>query len=444
MKTAKFLLFVLLFNLPCLGFAQTWQRLGTGMNTFPQNLKVIDGKLYVINVYEIAGDTVKGVAIFDGVKFDSLREISGGVSDLIEFQNKKILAGNFSYVGQWPGYYSTGRLAAWDSINDWHTLTPTVGIDGSVNCMAVYNGELYVGGMFTQVQNTPGTLRIAKWNGTSWSSVGGGFIGQAYVNAMTVYQGELYVGGKLGLPNSTNNNYYSLVKWNGTQWDSVGGKFGPGEISSLCVDSVNDVLYIGGGITFAGTTPIWSVAAWNGDSLYAPGLGITDGAIAMTMHDGKLWVGGNILTNDTTLAYYDGVNWFPVWPSPNSTITALTEYQGNLYIGGYFGIVNGNYNARRIVCYGSTCPQSVGIAETTLPKTFTIFPNPAQTQLTIETKAPQPRLVVIRNTTGQELYRGRFSERITIDISEYTRGLILVDVCELNGIKCVSEKVVLQ
>jgi trimeric autotransporter adhesin len=443
MKTAKVIFFVLLLNLPCLGFAQTWQRLGTGMNTYPENLKVIDGKLYVVNVYEIAGDTVKGVAIFDGVKFDSLREIAGGVMDFIEYQNKKIVCGNFSRVGEWPGYYSTGKLAAWDSINDWHSLTPTVGIDFEVSCMAVYNGELYIGGSFTQVQNTPGTLRIAKWNGTSWSSVGGGFIGQAYVNAMTVYQGELYVGGLLGLPNGPNNNYYGLVKWNGTQWDSVGDRFGPGEISSLCVDSVNDVLYIGGGITYAGTNPVWSVAAWNGDSLYAPGLGITNGAYAMTMHDGKLWVGASAWS-DTTLAYYDGTSWTAVWPAPNGTVTALADYQGNLYIGGWFGTVNGNYPARRIVCYGNTCPQSVGIAETTPQKTFAIYPNPAQTQLVIESKEQSPRLVVIRNLNGQEVYRGRFSQRTQIDISSFPRGMILVDVCEENGRKCVSERIILE
>jgi hypothetical protein len=443
MKTAKIIFFVLLLNLPCLGFAQTWQRLGTGISDPPYRFESIDGKLAMFGIYEIAGDTVNGFAWFDGTDFDTIRSVSGGIYDYEFYQGKHYVCGDFGYVGEWPGYYSTGRLACWDSINGWQTLTPNYGFDFDAYCMEVYNGELYVGGLFTQANNTPATKRIAKWNGTSWSSVGGGFIGQSYVNAMTVYHGELYVAGRFALPNNTNTSFYNVAKWDGTQWDSVGGKFGPGEISSLCVDSVNDVLYIGGGITYAGTIPIWSVAAWNGDSLYAPGLGITNGAYTMTMHGGKLWVGASAWS-DTTLAYYDGTNWTAVWPSPNGTVTALADYQGNLYIGGWFGSVNGNYPARRIVCYGNTCPQSVGIAETPPQKTFAIYPNPAQTQLVIESKEHSPRLVVIRNLNGQEVYRGRFSQRTQIDISSFPRGMILVDVCEENGRKCVSERVILE
>ncbi len=447
MKLKNLFLFLVLLNIPSLVYAQTWNKLGSGASNPPLRLKSVDGKLQMIGVRVFADDSVNGVGFFDGTNADSLRNVNGTVYDYAELNGKKYVGGQFNYVGDWPfGYWSTSKIAQWDSTNGWHTMTPTIGLDFAVYAMQVYNGELYVGGGFTNTQGVADTRRIAKWDGTAWSSVGGGFIGQARVNCMAIYHGELYVGGRLGLPNSNNNNYYNLVKWNGTQWDSVGGKFGSGEISSLCVDSVNDILYIGGGITYAGNVPVWSVAAWDGDSLYSPGgLGITCGALAMTMFEGKLWVGGASVCSDTTLAFFDGQSWSAIIPSPNSSVTSLADYQGNLYVGGDFTQVNGNLPANHIACYGNTCPTTVGVSEIKQAELkFNVYPNPAHTLLTVETDEPDVHLLILRNAVGQELYRGTFSSKTTIDLSAFAKGIILADVCNTDGTRCFSKKVVLE
>ncbi|MFN3385644.1 MAG: hypothetical protein ACK42Y_03540, partial [Candidatus Thermochlorobacter sp.] len=81
--------------------------------------------------------------------------------------------------------------STWNSVG-----TGVGGIDfPSVLSFAVYNGELYVGGSFTEAGGTSAN-NIARWNGTNWSSVGvqksNGVNGS--VNALMVYNGELYVG----------------------------------------------------------------------------------------------------------------------------------------------------------------------------------------------------------------------------------------------------------
>ncbi len=60
--------------------------------------------------------------------------------------------------------------------------------------MAVYNGSLYVAGGFYYAGSTT-ALNIARWDGTSWSAVGGGIgnLGQQNgVACLTSYNGLLY------------------------------------------------------------------------------------------------------------------------------------------------------------------------------------------------------------------------------------------------------------
>src|SRR5258705_11738376 len=75
----------------------------------------------------------------------------------------------------------------WDSVG--------TGITGSstVNTMIEYNGRLYAAGAFTSTGGVQ-AKKIARWNGSSWDSVGGGLSSDVY--ALAVYNGELYAGGQ--------------------------------------------------------------------------------------------------------------------------------------------------------------------------------------------------------------------------------------------------------
>src|SRR5690349_16220788 len=91
--------------------------------------------------------------------------------------------------------------------------------NSSVISLATYNGQLYAGGGFTQVESHL-VRRIAKWNGTAWDSLGSGTNGAVANKTLQVYNGELYVGGGFTTAGGITVNY--IARWNGTAWDSLG------------------------------------------------------------------------------------------------------------------------------------------------------------------------------------------------------------------------------
>ena len=75
----------------------------------------------------------------------------------------------------------------------------------------VYNGEIYVGGIFSNAGGVPAN-NIAKWNGTSWSAVGTGT--NDAVNDFAIFNGELYVVGGFTTAGGISAN--RIAKWDGT------------------------------------------------------------------------------------------------------------------------------------------------------------------------------------------------------------------------------------
>ena len=94
------------------------------------------------------------------------------------------------------------RIAAWNGVN-WSALVGPngEGADGTVFSMTMYNGKLIVGGSFLEAGGEV-VSGIATWNGTNWEPLVGstGGIGVSilpigFVSALAVYNGDLYVGG---------------------------------------------------------------------------------------------------------------------------------------------------------------------------------------------------------------------------------------------------------
>lgn len=422
-------------------FAQ-WSTVGNVVANTIGTFHHWNNKLYMTGPYIINGDTMNGICSYDEISFDSLGSGfgAGGASSLAVYNNE-LYAGGSQQLGSWPYIPCSSNIDKWDGTN-W-SCVGAGGPGGTevINTMAVYKGELYVGGTFFSMGGVS-AKKIARWDGTQWKDVAGGFIGNCTVQTMAVYNGELYVGGNIGLPNGPNNYYYNLVRWNGTTWDSVGGKFGGGWIKSLCIDSVNNVLYAGGGITFAGTIPVWSVAQWDGSNLSAPGIGITNGANAMAMYQGKLIVGGSAFS-DTTLASWDGTYWCPFSQMPNGTITALEEYQGKLYVGGLFTQIDTITTDHIAIWSGNLCPNS-GLNEIAGQIKFKVFPNPAKNNIIIETEENKIFVVHIINPLSQQVIKKSFHKKTEVDVSGYGKGLFLVEVCDEKGVKCHTEKVLIE
>ena len=91
---------------------------------------------------------------------------------------------------------------------------------GTIYALAVYNGNLYVGGEFTSMYGTSNTNNIAEWNGTSWVALGTGVTGgTGIVKSLAVLNGDLYAGGNF--TTAGGNTASDIAEWNGTSWSAL-------------------------------------------------------------------------------------------------------------------------------------------------------------------------------------------------------------------------------
>lgn len=238
------------------------------------------------------------------------------------------------------------------------------------------NGDLYVGGSFTQAGGVAAN-HVAKWNGTTWSALGAGPAnglstrrGDA-VNALVVAgNGDLYVDGHFNQAGGAAANH--VAKWNGTVWSALGTGAANGVnggltnvVLALAVTGTGD-LYVGGDFTQAGgTVAANGVAKWNGTAWDALGTGAANGvsgrafgygfvyALAV-VGNGDLYVGGDFNqaggTAANRVAKWNGTAWSALGTGPANGIGSGIEDRvaalavannGDLYVGGDFNQAGG-------------------------------------------------------------------------------------------------------
>ena len=159
---------------------------------------------------------------------------TGPVSALALSSDGSLYAvGSFTTAGGVPA----NRVARWDPVTStWSALG--AGTNGAATAVAVDgSGHVYVGGVGTFGNATPGTVRIAKWNGTTWSPLGPGL--NSTVLAMVVDASDnLYVGGQFTTTQGGPANLLpNLAKWTPTTstWSTPGaGTSGP--VAALALD----------------------------------------------------------------------------------------------------------------------------------------------------------------------------------------------------------------
>jgi trimeric autotransporter adhesin len=197
------------------------------------------------------------------------------------------------------------------------------GLDGDAFTMLVVGTNLYVGGTFstTGVSNTAG---VARWDGNSWHSVGGGIIGT--VLALTTDGTNLYAGGNFNSAGGVSAT--NIAQWDGTNWSSLGSALLPntfnphgGQVTSLLWDQG---LYAAGMFVQIGGISATNIARWDGQTWHALGDGL--GAFGfgadifqvfcLAKHNNELYAGGLFPRSGevaiTNLARWNGTAWEPV------------------------------------------------------------------------------------------------------------------------------------
>jgi hypothetical protein len=252
---------------------------------------------------------------------------------------------------------TANRIAKWDG-DVWSAIGQ--GLNGTVEALAISGGELDAGGAFNMATNTSGTTifanRIAKWNGSAWSTLSSGLTDIYYswrsdVYALAVSGSDIYAGGYF--TDAGGQTITNLAKWNGSSWSAVGSGI-PGGIYALTVSGSN--LYAGGIFTTASSVAANYIAKWNGDSWSALGSGMsgTYGHVyALAASASDLYAGGAFTIAGGNPANYlgrwNGSNWLAVAPPSglNGDVAAVTAAASNVYVAGQFTFA-GSTNANAV------------------------------------------------------------------------------------------------
>jgi hypothetical protein len=137
-------------------------------------------------------------------------------------------------------------------------------------------------------------------------------------------------------------------------WSPIGTGMGTtinSFVNTMAVDSINNLLYVGGNYTVANGTSANYISKFDGVNFYPMLQGTNNWVITLTMHNNELFIGGsfqtanNILVN--AISRWDGNNWNSLGSGMNGNIYSLYSYNNLLYAGGQFTTANGN-NAKKV------------------------------------------------------------------------------------------------
>ncbi|MFN8472343.1 MAG: PPC domain-containing protein [Anaerolineae bacterium] len=333
----------------------------------------VGGDITHIGVREI-----RGIAMWDGANWGTLSDgtdngVHGHVYAVAIDGSDVYIGGQFSQVGQ----TLAENVARWDG-QQWHPLGPGVTCvpryfdycyQPSVRAIAVGSDRVYVGGRFNQAGDRT-VWNVAAWDGSAWSDLGvppptSYSDNTAQVNALALKGNLLYVGGDFSANSPLGAK--QIAVWNGQTWSELGG--GISQTQSYFDQGVRAIavvgakVYVGGRFDRAGNLQVTNIARWDGQewSDMNGGLGCygssgcsggSDAVSSLAIIGSDVYASGTFQhaadSSARFLARWDGSSWSPVghgdigggyYSSPS--IEVLSSDGHDLYIGGYFGSVDG-------------------------------------------------------------------------------------------------------
>ncbi len=291
----------------------SWSALGTGMNSTVLTLAVSGSDLYAGGYFTTAGGSAANyIAKWDGTSWSALGSgMNSGVGALAVSGSDLYAGGYFTTAGDSAANY----IAKWDG-SSWSALGSGIGRSSypSVNALAVSGSDLYAGGAFTTAGGSAANY-IAKWNGSSWSALGSGMNDTVW--ALAVSGSDVYAGGQFGAAgvNATNHiasatNY--IAKWNGSSWTSLGSGMNHW-VWVLAVSGSN--VYAGGYFTAAGGSAANYIAKWDGSNWTALGSGMNSQVKALAVSGSNVYAGGDFTTAGGKVSAYVARAYLPTLPA---------------------------------------------------------------------------------------------------------------------------------
>lgn len=310
-----------------LGCGVDWNCQGNVPNPIIKSVIRFNNEVYVGGAFSTAdGKLCNNIARWDGAVWDSVGMGANSVIYNMEvIDNELYVMGSFNLCGGITAYgLAKWNGTTWSSVNN----LPNYGTGNFINDIIKYNNELYVCGNF---QGTNGCREIVKWDGNSWSNVGGGFYGgMSALEDLCIYQNKLYASGTFKSAGSPQNPGDGIAAWDGMAWSNPGGgTYDPvftsnfGQIHDMIV--YHNELYIAGAFDYAGGVPAQFIAKWDGVKWC--GLGTTnafnDRILALGVYHDTLYVGGGFDSIGNLQ-----VNNIAIWTGGN-----FTDSCGQYYVG---------------------------------------------------------------------------------------------------------------
>jgi trimeric autotransporter adhesin len=334
----------------------------------------------------VGGRPLSGVGRWDGRRWAPVTSgLDGPVRSIVPDPldpERVIAAGDYLHAAEQP----VRRVAAWDGYS-WVPLGE--GMNSGVYAMAAATTQplgpaLYAGGAFTSIIHSP-AQRIARWDGHEWSSLaGGGMNDVIYTLALFGEDGSgerLFAGGwftEAGA--SAGQTARHIARWDGETWSEVGGGVGLA-VRALAVFDPDGAgpapaaLYAGGHFTSAGGAPAKHIARWDGQAWSALGSGLTGPSgsprvYALHVFDAGqgpvLFVGGEFAAAGgiaaTNIAGWDGLAWTSLSTGTDGRVLSMGVHDSGrgpeLHIGGEFSIAGG-VSAERLAAWNGSRWRSV-------------------------------------------------------------------------------------
>ena len=433
--------FILAFFLLCLlnltlVFGQTFSKVGCVQPYEALSLDTMEGQLmYMRGGDYICGDSIVGIMLWDDSVWKqfgnySFDKCAGFLKDVIYYKNELYAAGSFC-INRQPDLLR--GIVKWSN-NEWDSvgggLTGT--IQSAINCMAVFQGELYVAGKFTEIDGKP-AKNIAKWDGQKWTVIPGVQSDFTSVNAMVVYKDELYVAGHFWYAGTQPAAF--IARWTGSSWKVLQNGVN-NVVTSMVVDSVDNMLYVAGYFGVIDNQYSGMIARWDGDAWHPVGEGnfFSNSLVnSLAMYNGYLFAGLlNPLNNnsDSVLSRWDGKKWEPVI-GPNEGVTHLATYKDKLYIAGFFTKI-GNDSISYLASYYDTSSTIIttGIdGKNYNRKELKLYPNPSSELLKIDSKVKLNK-IEIYSIEGKRIQVLPGVD--SIDISSLDKGIYVLKAFDGN------------
>lgn len=221
-----------------------WSAAGTFDNAI-YRLKELNGELYAIGDFIYAdGELCQGIAKRTGDGWQPTVPVgcdNCSLKDIEMYNDELYISGTITFPNDPYLHVMYLHDDAWLPVGG-------QGIFGALSAggpLAVYNGDLYLGGAFQLSDGNAGDA-IMRWNGTAWSAVGsgvqdetGGYSQLIRVDDLEVHDGLLFASG--GFTYAGNIPANRIATWNGSEWCSVGGDFGEWAVNSIAF--LNDTLF---------------------------------------------------------------------------------------------------------------------------------------------------------------------------------------------------------